>query len=91
MFPDVVLLPDLVVGLGLVLAYATAFLAWLIFPLLPLILMFTIYITVRHAAVGLAHALRRVEQRAVDLGRGAARSAATWALSHVPAPSPRNS
>ena len=91
MFADVVPLQDLVVGLGLVLAFAIAFFGWLILPLLSLILLFTIYIAVRRSALGLGHGLRRVEQRVVDFGRGAARSAATWTLSHVPGPSRRNS
>ncbi len=90
MVPEVEVI-DLAIGLAIVLGILVAFNAWLIFPILPFLLMGAIYLTGRYILLGLGRVAVRAEQRAADAVRAGARSSARWILVHVPEPLSRSS
>ena len=85
MVPEVEVL-DLAIGLASVLGIFVAASAWLIYPILPFLLMGAIYLTGRYILLGLGRVAVRAEQRAADAVRTGARLSARWILVHEPEP-----
>ena len=79
-------LQSLLTAIASAMGIFAASVGWLIFPLLPIIILGAIFLAARF---GVRSAIK-LEHRLVDLGRRAIRASASWILRHVAEPSHRN-
>lgn len=78
---------QLAIGLVITGGVVLAFLTWLVFPILPFLLLGALYAVTRYGIPVVTEAALRLEERGVRSLKIALRGGADWVLVHVPAPS----